>query len=167
MFVLSLSRSVSIRASLAKLHNTCLCRYRWLSTRSTPTRLWFGTKRASAPKLPCFFLLSCASPTSHLCWSLTGAKVNTDAFSWLSRAGVYQHFNCVVFSGFWIKRSTYEEQPVVRFQYQTLLLASTSTQGDYVAWSTFPHLNNMLGSNLRIPAVSVRDPQLNNTLKTH
>lgn len=63
--------------------------------------------------------------------------------------------------GFWIKRSTYEEQPVVRFQYQTLLLAATSTQGDYVAWSTFPHLNNMLGSNLRIPAVSVREEDQN------
>lgn len=45
----------------------------------------------------------------------------------------------------------------MRFQYQTLLVAATSTQGDYVAWSTFPHLNNMLGANLRIPAVSVRD----------
>lgn len=45
---------------------------------------------------------------------------------------------------------------MVRFQYQTLLFAATSLQGDYVAWSTFPHLNNMLGTNLRIPAVSVR-----------
>lgn len=55
-----------------------------------------------------------------------------------------------------MKRSTYEEQPVVRFQYQTLLVAATSAQGDYVAWSTFPYLNNMLGANLRIPEVSVR-----------
>ncbi|XP_061577242.1 transmembrane protein 231 [Cololabis saira] len=63
--------------------------------------------------------------------------------------------------GFWIKQSTYEEQPVVRFQYQTLMVAATSTQGDYVAWSTFPHLNNMLGTNLRIPAVSVREEDQN------
>ncbi|XP_034540595.1 LOW QUALITY PROTEIN: transmembrane protein 231 [Notolabrus celidotus] len=63
--------------------------------------------------------------------------------------------------GFWTKRSTYEEQPVVRFQYQTLLVAATSTQGDHVAWSTFPHLNNMLGSNLRIPVVSVREEDQN------
>lgn len=62
-----------------------------------------------------------------------------------------------IIAGFWAKRSSYEEQPVVRFQYQTLLVAATSTRGDYVAWSTFPHLNKMLGSNLRIPAVSVRD----------
>ncbi|XP_070828251.1 transmembrane protein 231 [Chaetodon trifascialis] len=63
--------------------------------------------------------------------------------------------------GFWIKRSTYEEQAVVRFQYETLLVAATSSQGDYVAWSTFPHLNSMLGANLRIPAVSVREEDLN------
>uniref|UniRef100_I3JY08 Transmembrane protein 231 n=1 Tax=Oreochromis niloticus TaxID=8128 RepID=I3JY08_ORENI len=63
--------------------------------------------------------------------------------------------------GFWIKRSTYEEQPVVRFQYQTLLVAATSTQGEYVAWSTFPQLNNMLGANLRIPAVTVREEDQN------
>ncbi|XP_028304589.1 transmembrane protein 231 isoform X1 [Gouania willdenowi] len=63
--------------------------------------------------------------------------------------------------GFWIKRSTYEEQPVVRFQYETLLVAATGTRGDFVAWSTFPHLNNMLGSNLRIPAVSVREEDQN------
>ncbi|XP_035498149.1 transmembrane protein 231 [Scophthalmus maximus] len=63
--------------------------------------------------------------------------------------------------GFWIKRSSYEEQPVVRFQYQVLLLAATSPRGDHVAWSTYPHLNNMLGSNLRVPAVSVREEDLN------
>lgn len=63
--------------------------------------------------------------------------------------------------GFWVKRSTYEEQPVVRFQYQTLLVAATSTLGDYMAWSTFPHLNNMLGANLRIPTVSVREEDQN------
>ncbi|XP_041852986.1 transmembrane protein 231 [Melanotaenia boesemani] len=63
--------------------------------------------------------------------------------------------------GFWIKRSTYEEQPAVRFQYQVLLVAGTSTQGDIVAWSTFAHLNNMLGMKLRIPAVSVREEDWN------
>ncbi|XP_061533213.1 transmembrane protein 231 isoform X2 [Phycodurus eques] len=63
--------------------------------------------------------------------------------------------------GFWIKRNTYEEQAVIRFQYETLLVAATGTNGDYVAWSTFPHLNNLLGKNLRIPAVSVREEDRN------
>nr|XP_043873449.1 tRNA-specific adenosine deaminase 1-like isoform X2 [Solea senegalensis]XP_043873450.1 tRNA-specific adenosine deaminase 1-like isoform X2 [Solea senegalensis] len=64
-------------------------------------------------------------------------------------------------AGFWIKRSTYEEQPVVRFQYKALLMAATSLQGDFVAWSTFPLLNNMLEANLRIPAISVREEDQN------
>lgn len=63
--------------------------------------------------------------------------------------------------GFWLKRSTYEEQPVVRFQYQTLLVAATSTSGDYVAWSTFPNFNILQGANLRVPSVSVREEDLN------
>ncbi|XP_049580555.1 transmembrane protein 231 isoform X2 [Syngnathus scovelli] len=63
--------------------------------------------------------------------------------------------------GFWMKRNTYEEQAVVRFQYETLLVAATDTNGDYVAWSTFHHLNNMLGKKLRIPAVSVREEDQN------
>ncbi|KAI1904576.1 hypothetical protein AGOR_G00007050 [Albula goreensis] len=63
--------------------------------------------------------------------------------------------------GFWLKRSTYEEQPNVRFQYQILLIAATSTNGDYVAWSTFPNFNTLQGSNLRIPSVSVREDDHN------
>ncbi|KAK7891207.1 hypothetical protein WMY93_023170 [Mugilogobius chulae] len=59
--------------------------------------------------------------------------------------------------GFWLKTSTYEEQPVVRFQYEVLMVASTSVQGDYVAWSTFPQFNQLLGARLRIPALSVRE----------
>lgn len=69
----------------------------------------------------------------------------------------FAYRNTIQILGFWIKRATYEEQPVVRFQYQTLLVAATSIQGDFVAWSTFPHLNNMLASKLRIPALSVRN----------
>uniref|UniRef100_A0A8B9HTM3 Transmembrane protein 231 n=1 Tax=Astyanax mexicanus TaxID=7994 RepID=A0A8B9HTM3_ASTMX len=55
--------------------------------------------------------------------------------------------------GFWLKRSTYEEQPVVQFQYQMLMIGATGTAGEFVAWSTFPDFNRLLGSNLRIPAV--------------
>lgn len=59
--------------------------------------------------------------------------------------------------GFWVKTSSYEEQPVVRFQYEVVVVASTSVQGDYVAWSTFPHFNHLQGAHLRVPAVSVRE----------
>ncbi|XP_061677557.1 transmembrane protein 231 isoform X3 [Syngnathoides biaculeatus] len=63
--------------------------------------------------------------------------------------------------GFWIKTNTYEEQAVIRFRYETLLVAATGLNGDYVAWSTFPHLNNLVGKNLRIPVVSVREEDQN------
>lgn len=63
--------------------------------------------------------------------------------------------------GFWLKLSTYEEQPSVRFQYQVLLIAATSTSGDYVAWSTYQNFNNLQGTNLRIPSISVREEDQN------
>ncbi|KAL6480662.1 hypothetical protein MHYP_G00116950 [Metynnis hypsauchen] len=63
--------------------------------------------------------------------------------------------------GFWLKRSTYEEQPVVQFQYQMLMIGATGTAGEFVAWSTFPNFNRLLGNNLRIPSVSVREEDSN------
>ncbi|XP_060933325.1 transmembrane protein 231 [Limanda limanda] len=62
--------------------------------------------------------------------------------------------------GFWIKASSYEEQPLVRYQYQVLLVAATGPR-DHLAWSTYPNLNHMLGSRLRIPLVSVREEDTN------
>ncbi|RXM31179.1 Transmembrane protein 231 [Acipenser ruthenus] len=63
--------------------------------------------------------------------------------------------------GFWLKFSTNEEQPTVRFQYQVLLIAVTSTSGDYVAWSTYQNFNNLQGNNLRIPSISAREEDQN------
>ncbi|MCI4380425.1 hypothetical protein PGIGA_G00239660 [Pangasianodon gigas] len=56
--------------------------------------------------------------------------------------------------GFWLKQSSYEEQPVVQFQYEMLMIGVTSVSGDYVAWSTFSNFNTLLGDKLRIPTVS-------------
>ncbi|XP_058252317.1 transmembrane protein 231 [Hemibagrus wyckioides] len=63
--------------------------------------------------------------------------------------------------GFWLKQSSYEEQPVVRFQYEMLMIGVTSVSGDYVAWSTFSNFNTLLGDKLRIPTVSVRESDSN------
>ncbi|XP_075138120.1 transmembrane protein 231 [Leptodactylus fuscus] len=63
--------------------------------------------------------------------------------------------------GFWLKRSTYEEQPNVHFRYEALLIALTSTSGGYVAWSTFQGFNNLVGDKLRQPLVSVREEDKN------
>ncbi|TRZ00167.1 hypothetical protein DNTS_020920 [Danionella cerebrum] len=46
--------------------------------------------------------------------------------------------------GFWLKRSTYEEQPVVRYQYDLILIGATDTRGNYVAWSTYPNFNRLV-----------------------
>ncbi|XP_069491559.1 transmembrane protein 231 [Ambystoma mexicanum] len=63
--------------------------------------------------------------------------------------------------GFWLKRSTYEEQPNVNFNYELLLMAVTSTSGSYIAWSTFPAFNSLQGDNLRIPLVSAIEVDTN------
>ncbi|XP_069757375.1 transmembrane protein 231 [Narcine bancroftii] len=63
--------------------------------------------------------------------------------------------------GFWIKVNSYEEQPNVRFQYQVLMIAGTSTNGDFVAWSTFENFNNLQGDHLRIPLVTALEEDKN------
>nr|F7B645.1 RecName: Full=Transmembrane protein 231 [Xenopus tropicalis] len=63
--------------------------------------------------------------------------------------------------GFWLKTSTYEEQPNVRFQYDVLLIALSSTTGNYLAWSTYPGFNNLVGDKLRLPHISAREEDRN------
>ncbi|KAM6223802.1 LOW QUALITY PROTEIN: transmembrane protein 231 [Rhynchocyon petersi] len=64
--------------------------------------------------------------------------------------------------GFWLKRSSYEEQPTVRFQHQVLLVALLGPErGGYLAWSTFPAFNQLQGDHLRIPLVSSREEDRN------
>ncbi|KAG8437466.1 hypothetical protein GDO86_008243 [Hymenochirus boettgeri] len=63
--------------------------------------------------------------------------------------------------GFWLKQSSYEEQPNIRFQYNVLLLAFNSTNGDYLAWSTYQGFNTLLGNRLRLPQLSAREEDRN------
>ncbi|XP_060783101.1 transmembrane protein 231-like isoform X1 [Neoarius graeffei] len=63
--------------------------------------------------------------------------------------------------GFWLKQSSYEEQPVVQFQYEMLMMGVTSVSGEYVAWSTFSNFNTLLEDKLRIPTVSVQESDRN------
>lgn len=63
--------------------------------------------------------------------------------------------------GFWLKRNSYEEQPVVKFQYDLILLGVTDTTGNYLAWSTFPNFNRLIGDNLRIPEISAQEEDKN------
>ncbi|XP_030060549.1 transmembrane protein 231 isoform X1 [Microcaecilia unicolor] len=63
--------------------------------------------------------------------------------------------------GFWLKKSSYEEQPTIRFQYEVLLIVLTGSSGSYAAWSTFPSFNSLQGDNLRIPLVMAREEDKN------
>ncbi|XP_020819326.1 transmembrane protein 231 isoform X1 [Phascolarctos cinereus] len=65
--------------------------------------------------------------------------------------------------GFWLKRSSYEEQPTVRYQHEVLFVAllGSSSSGEYLAWSTFPTFNRLQGDNLRVPVVSAREEDRN------
>ncbi|XP_037372064.1 transmembrane protein 231 isoform X1 [Talpa occidentalis] len=64
--------------------------------------------------------------------------------------------------GFWLKRSSYEEQPTVRFQHQVLLVALLAPEDrGYLAWSTFPAFNRLQGRRLRIPLISTREEDKN------
>ncbi|XP_070119222.1 transmembrane protein 231 isoform X2 [Equus przewalskii] len=64
--------------------------------------------------------------------------------------------------GFWLKRSSYEEQPTVHFQHQVLLVALLGSERDgFLAWSTFPAFNRLQGDHLRVPLVSTREEDRN------
>eukprot|EP00050_Salpingoeca_kvevrii_P023010 m.136558 g.136558 ORF g.136558 m.136558 type:complete len:451 (-) comp9903_c1_seq1:22-1374(-) len=62
--------------------------------------------------------------------------------------------------GFWLREDTYTEQPEVRFKHQLLLQLQTST-GATLAWSTFPYLNRLLLSSLRIPVIKAHEEDIN------
>ncbi|XP_006152692.1 transmembrane protein 231 [Tupaia chinensis] len=64
--------------------------------------------------------------------------------------------------GFWLKRSSYEEQPTVRFRHQVLLVALLGPErGGFLAWSTFSAFNRLQGDHLRVPFVSSREEDRN------
>ncbi|KAM8946266.1 transmembrane protein 231 [Pelodytes ibericus] len=63
--------------------------------------------------------------------------------------------------GFWLKQSTYEEQPNVRFRYEVLLIAINDPNGNFLAWSTFQQFNSLVGDRLRLAQVSAREEDQN------
>ncbi|KAK9392570.1 putative transmembrane protein [Crotalus adamanteus] len=63
--------------------------------------------------------------------------------------------------GFWRSRSSYAEQPVVRFRHEVLLAALTEGGGGPVGWSSFAACNRLLGGRLRVPLVSAREEDSN------
>jgi len=56
--------------------------------------------------------------------------------------------------GFWKTTNTYMEQPDITFKKQAILVLDTAVPGQFLAWSTYSNLNNLLQNNLRVPVVS-------------
>ncbi|NXU48145.1 TM231 protein, partial [Turnix velox] len=64
--------------------------------------------------------------------------------------------------GFWLKQSSYREQPSVRFRYEVLFVATTGPgPGSFLAWSTFPAFNRLQEERLRVPLVWAREEDKN------
>ncbi|XP_042294368.1 transmembrane protein 231 [Sceloporus undulatus] len=61
--------------------------------------------------------------------------------------------------GLWLQRSSYAEQPSVRFRHEALLVALLGG-GGFVGWSAFPACNRLLGARLRIPLLSAAEEDL-------
>lgn len=140
----------------------------WLSTSSSLTQPSAATAQGCAQRPRCSCCWPPRSRTSRRCWWPSGATVS------LSPAGARR--SCprsaaparafltspppsrpLYLSGFWLKRSSYEEQPTVAFQHQVLLVALLEPErGEFLAWSTFPAFNRLQGDHLRVPLVSVR-----------
>lgn len=58
-------------------------------------------------------------------------------------------------TGFWLKESTFGEQPDVRFKHEILLVVQGNTPGSFLAYSTFQNFNQLLQQKLRIPLIKV------------
>ncbi|KAJ6652492.1 hypothetical protein lerEdw1_011462 [Lerista edwardsae] len=65
--------------------------------------------------------------------------------------------------GFWLRRSSYVEQPRVGFRHEALLVAllREGSAPPSLAWSSFPACNQLLGARLRTPLLSAREEDTN------
>jgi len=59
-------------------------------------------------------------------------------------------------AGFWLKVTSYNEQPNVHFIYEALVVMTTNAAtGDYITWSTLQNYNQLEMNQLRIPTLQV------------
>ena len=66
---------------------------------------------------------------------------------------MYQEF--LSYPGFWLRESTYREQPDVNFKHQVILLLQGSDINTLVTYSTYQNYNNLMADNIRIPFIQV------------
>ena len=72
--------------------------------------------------------------------------------------------------GFWLRESTYREQPTVAFKKEFMLLLDVQSQSsgtfETISYSTFQQFNQLIGSQIRIPVTKVREDDVNNDGKS-
>ena len=140
---------------------------------------WSGaTVRGSAPRRRSSCCWPPRSRTSRRFWWPSGATVSLPPARAGARSAALRGSRAasltpvsaprtLVTSGFWLKRSSYEEQPTVRFQHQVLLVAFLGSEpGGFLAWSTFPAFNRLQEGHLRVPLVSVSASRLRPAAQT-
>lgn len=64
--------------------------------------------------------------------------------------------------GFWVKTSTYKEQPLVNYKHQYLIHLHSNTADQYFVWSSFPGFNNVEQDHLRIGYIQSHQTDYNN-----
>jgi len=62
---------------------------------------------------------------------------------------------------FWLKESTYADQPSVNFKHQMIVMLEGNTPGSDVVWSTYDQLNAMMGNKFRVAEVQARQDDVN------
>lgn len=95
-------------------------------------------------------------------------RISAAYFFWvlcLAFAILAPFFLAIASHSFWLKESTYSEQPDVRFQYKMVLLAegtvkdsssSTSSNPMQLFWSTNSSFNDLYQDSLRVPVIRSR-----------
>lgn len=59
--------------------------------------------------------------------------------------------------GFWIRESTFREQPDIRFKHDIIMILQGETPDSQLVWSTYRNLNLLQDNKLRVPMVQVRN----------
>eukprot|EP00794_Sanderia_malayensis_P019194 gene19194-21116_t len=63
--------------------------------------------------------------------------------------------------GFWLKESSYREQPEVHFKHNVIVIVQGNDVNTLVAYSTFQNFNNLLGDKVRIPFIQSYETDVN------
>lgn len=63
--------------------------------------------------------------------------------------------------GFWLKETSYKEQPEVHFKHQFLVFFQGLSSDSYFAYSTYQNFNNLVNDKLRVPVAKSYEEDVN------